>query len=163
MIPRNFQTEIGGQIQGLIGAKHLEDFPVPVMHLSNGLSIYKHSLRSAGGRSKVYCIGGSLPAVTAFKQAYGPNIHDMTNLMLHENMIQSDYDSAQTACFDGDIYDPNIRNRFPALSDDSYRDQQGEDDCQKIQSSILVNSLVTNSASKQQMDFCVTASNKTPP
>ena len=83
--------------------------------------------------------------------------------MLHENMIQSDYDSAQTACFDGDVYDPNIRNRFPALSDDSYRDQQGEDDCQKIQSSILVNSLVTNSASKQQMDFCVTASNKTPP
>ena len=101
--------------------------------------------------------------MTAFKQAYGSNVHDMTNLMLYENMVQSDYDSAQTAYFDGDIYDPNLRNKFPAVTDDSYRDQQGEDDCQKIQNSILINSLVTNSASKQQLDFYVPASMKTPP
>jgi hypothetical protein len=36
MIPSNFQTEIGGQLQGLIGAKHLQEFPVAVMHLRNG-------------------------------------------------------------------------------------------------------------------------------
>ena len=41
MIPSNFQTEIGGQLQGLIGAKHLQEFPVAVMHLRNGLSIYR--------------------------------------------------------------------------------------------------------------------------
>ena len=115
MITENFQTEIGGTIQGLIGAKHLVDFPVPVMHLSNGLSIYKHSLRPAGGRSKVYCIGGSLPAVTAFKQTYGHAVHDISNMMLHESMIQSDFDSAQSVCFDGDVRDPNLRNPLPAL------------------------------------------------
>jgi hypothetical protein len=87
MIPSNFQTEIGGQLQCLIGAKHLQEFPVAVMHLRNCLSIYRHSLRPAGDRSKVYCIGGSLPAVTAFKQTYGPNIHDIANLMLQENLI----------------------------------------------------------------------------
>ena len=101
--------------------------------------------------------------MTAFKQTYGSNIHDITNLMLHENMIQSDYDSAQTACFDGDIYDSALRNKLPALADESFRDQQGEDDCQRIQSTIMVNSLVTNSTSKQQLGFCATASSKTPP
>ena len=79
MIPSNFQTEIGGQLQGLIGAKHLQEFHLAVMHLR---SIYRHSLRPAVDRSKVYCIGGSLPAVNAFKQAYGPNVHDNTNLMM---------------------------------------------------------------------------------
>jgi hypothetical protein len=41
MIPSNFQSEIGGQLKGLIGAKHLQEFPVAVMHLRNGLSIYR--------------------------------------------------------------------------------------------------------------------------
>ena len=34
--PDHFQTEIGGQLQGLIGAKHLPEFPVAIMHLRNG-------------------------------------------------------------------------------------------------------------------------------
>jgi hypothetical protein len=163
MITENFQTEIGGTIQGLIGAKHLVDFPVPVMHLSNGLSIYKHSLRPAGGRSKIYCIGGSLPAVTAFKQAYGHAVHDISNMMLHESMIQNDFDSAQSVCFDGDVRDPNVRNTLPALKNESFRHQQGEDDCKTIQSVMLFDTLTSNSTSKQQLDFCVTASNKTKP
>ena len=108
----------------LIGAKHLQEFPVPVMHLNNGLSIYRHSLRATGDKSKVYCIGGSLPAVTAFQQTYGPNLHDNFNLMMHENMI-NDHDSAVTTMFDGDATDKTIRNRLPVLKDDTYRIQQG--------------------------------------
>ena len=162
MIPSNFQSEIGGQLQGLIGAKHLQEFPVAVMHLRNGLSIYRHSLRPAGSRSKVYCIGGSLPAVTAFKQAYGNNIHDFANLMMYENMIDGDYSSALATLFDGDVYDPNLRNKLPALTDGSYRDQQGEDDCRTLQESALASSLATNSASKHQLDFHAPASTKTP-
>jgi hypothetical protein len=162
MIPSNFQVEIGGQIQGLIGAKHLEEFPVPVMHLTNGLSIYRHSLRPAGSRSKVYCLGGSLPAVTAFKQAYGPNIHDIANLMMHENMVDGDFSSAMATLFDGDMIDGNLRNKLPALTDGSYRDQQGEDDCRTLQESALATSLATNSASKNQLDFHAPASKKIP-
>ena len=162
MIPSNFQSEIGGQLQGLIGAKHLQEFPVAVMHLRNGLSIYRHSLRPAGSRSKVYCIGGSLPAVTAFKQAYGNNIHDFANLMMYENMVDGDYSSALATLFDGDVYDPNLRNKLPALTDGSYRDQQGEDDCRTLQESALASSLATNSASKHQLDFHAPASTKTP-
>ena len=157
MITENFQTEIGGTIQGLIGAKHLMDFPVPVMHLSNGLSIYKHSLRPAGGRSKIYCIGGSLPAVTAFEQTYGHNIHDMANMALY------DLESSQSVLFDGDVGDPNMRNPLPVLKDESFRQQQGEDECKTIQSAMLLGTLTSNSTSKQQLDFRVTASNKTTP
>ena len=133
------------------------------MHLTNGLSIYRHSLRPAGSRSKVYCLGGSLPAVTAFKQAYRNNIHDITNLMMHENMVNGDLSSALATLFDGDMIDGNIRNRIPALSDESYRNQQGEDDCRTLQESALATSLATNSASQTQRDFHVPASMKTPP
>jgi hypothetical protein len=82
--------------------------------------------------------------VTAFKQTYGANIHDFANLMLHKNLID-DWSSALTTLFDGDVYDPNLRNKLPALIDDSYRDQQGEDDCRTLQEAALANSLATNS------------------
>ena len=163
MVPSNFQVEIGGRIQGLIGAKHLGEFPEPIMHLANGLSIYRHSLRPAGSRSKKYCLGGSLPAVQAYQKTYGAGLHDIQTLMMYENMMHSDLDSAYETLFDGDMIDGTIRNRVPALSDESYRDQQGEDDCRILQQSALAASLATNSASQTQRDFHVPASMKTPP
>ena len=152
MIPTNFQTEIGGQLQGLIGAKHLQEFPVPVMHLSNGLSIYRHSLRPAGSRSQIYCIGGSLPAVTAFKETYGPNIHNITNYML-----QNDLGAATEVAFDGDVANPSLRR---LLTDEEFREQQGEDNRQLIEQATA---RTINAAPETMRDFCVIASEKTPP
>ena len=142
MIPANFQTEIGGKLQGLIGAKHLQEFPVPVMHLSNGLSIYRHSLRPAGSRSQVYCIGGTLPAVTAFKEAYGPNIHDITNYML-----QCDLGAVTDVAFDGDVTTPSIRGLY---SSKEFRQNQGEEDCQRLEQATAK---ATNAAPRQWRVF----------
>ena len=122
MISDNFQTEIGGQIQGLIGAKHLQEFPVPVMHLSNGLSIFKHTLRPAGDRSQIYCIGGTLPALSAFQNIYGPNIHQVSALM-----IQNQLEFIKDPGFDGD--DPSIRPLSSHLSNKQFREEQSEEDC----------------------------------
>ena len=83
--------------------------------------------------------------------------------MMHENMVYGDLDSAMATLFDGDMIDGNIRNRIPALSDESYRNQQGEDDCRTLQESALATSLATNSASQNQRDFHAPASMKTPP
>ena len=63
----NFQQDVGGTVDGLIGIKHIQEFPVHVFHLQNRLSISRHKLRPAGNRSKVFCLGGSLPALTEFK------------------------------------------------------------------------------------------------
>ena len=154
MITENFQTEIGGTIQGLIGAKHLVDFPVPVMHLNNGLSIYKHSLRPAYSRSKVYCIGGSLPVLTAFEQTYGHRFRDMV-MMGVDDLVE-----ANAVLFDGDVIDPNVRNSLPALLNESFRHQQGEDDCNELQTATLYNTCTDNSNQQKQINFRALASNK---
>ena len=39
----NFQQDVGGTVEGLIGIKHIQEFPVPVFHLQNGLSIFCHN------------------------------------------------------------------------------------------------------------------------
>ena len=135
MTVNNFQTAIGGQIQGLIGAKHLQEFPVPVMHLSNGLSIYKHSLRPAGSRSQVYCIGGTLPVLSAFKKAYGPHIHQVTNLML-----QSEIAFINDPVFDGDVH--------------------ATEDCQVLDQATIK---ATNTAPESMQVFYAAASKKTLP
>ena len=72
MVVNNFQVELGGTIEGLIGCRHLPEYPKPVVHLENGLSVYKHTLRPAGGRNRKYCLGGSLPAIKHFAARMGP-------------------------------------------------------------------------------------------
>ena len=155
MIPSNFQAEIGGQLQGLIGAKHLPEFPVAVMHLRNGLSVYRHTLRPAGNRNRVYCLGGSLPAINAFKNSNGTNIIDIFNTMMYDSC------AAQAILFDGDMIDPGLRT-IGRLEDISFRNQQGEDDCAELQKSSLTSALATNTASGGQLGFRVRASNKKP-
>ena len=157
MITENFQTEIGGTIQGLIGAKHLRDFPVPVMHLDNGLSIYKHSLRPAHNRSKVYCIGGSMPVLAAFQRMYGPQFQNMAMMCVY------DFDAVKTVLFDGDMTDTNVRNSLPALQDESFRHQQGEEDCKKFQIAMNYTTCTDNSNNQEQLNFCAPASNRTTP
>ena len=39
MVISNFQQEIGGRIEGLIGIKHADMFPEEVMTLTNGIGI----------------------------------------------------------------------------------------------------------------------------
>ena len=155
MNPNNFQTEIGGHIQGLIGAKHLQEFPVPVMHLSNGLSIFKHTLRPAGDRNRVYCIGGTLPALSAFKEHYGPNIHQISTLM-----IQGELEYLQDPLYDGDVRDPSLRSFKGLLSNEQFRKEQSEEDCQRLDQA---SSQVVDSAPASMQDFCVSASAKMPP
>ena len=155
MIPNNFQAELGGQLQGLIGAKHLSEFPVAVMHFSNGLSVYKHTLRPAGNRNRVYCLGGSLPAMNAFKTNHGANVTDIFNAMLYDSC------AAQAILFDGEMIDPGLRT-IGRLEDMTFRDQQGEDDCAELQKSSLASGLATNTASESQLDFHAHASVKKP-
>ena len=78
-------------------------------------------------------------------------------------MVLHDLESAQSVCFDGDVGDPNVRNTLPALEDESFRQQQGEDVCKTIQTVMLLGTLTSNSTSKHQLDFHATASNKTTP
>ena len=154
MTVENFQTEIGGQIQGLIGAKHLQEFPVPVMHLSNGLSIFKHTLRPAVSRTRVYCIGGTLPALQAFKKHYGSNVHQISSMML-----DNETEFLQNPQYDGDVRDPSVRSLPVLLTDDSFREEQGEEDCQQLD-------LATRSADTApptMQGFCATASSPKPP
>jgi hypothetical protein len=74
----------------------------------------------------------------------------------------NDWSSALATLFDGDVSDPLLRNKLPILTDESYRNQQGEDDCRTLQEAALANSLATNSASKSQVDFYAPASTKKP-
>ena len=122
------------------------------MHFSNGLSIYKHSLRPAGSRSQVYCIEGTLPVLSAFKKAYGPYIHDIANLML-----QNDLAYITDPAFDGDVTDPSVRG---LLSNNEFRQKQGEEDCQHLDQATIQ---ATNAAPETMQGFCATASKKTPP
>ena len=133
------------------------DFPVPVMHLSNGLSIYRHSLRPAGDRSKIYCIGGSLPVLAAFEKTYGHQFRDMAMMGV------DDLEATNAILFDGDVNDPTVRNQLPALLNESYRQQQGEDDCNTMQTAMLFNTISDNSNQQKQMNFRVLASNKMTP
>ena len=93
--------------------------------------------------------------MTAFKEIYGSNIHDITNYML-----QNDLGAATEALFDGDVNDPSARR---LLEDPSFREQQGEEDCQIFHQSALAASLATNTASETMRDFHAPASKKTPP
>ena len=97
-------------MEGLIGIKHIQEFPVPVFHLQNGLSIFRHKLRPAGSRSRVYCLGGSVPALSNFKENVGP---DFTNIIF---TMVGDNNSCREILFDGDFTDSSIR-RQPLLLD----------------------------------------------
>ena len=154
MTVENFQTEIGGQIQGLIGAKHLQEFPVPVMHLSNGLSIFKHTLRPAVSRTRVYCIGGTLPALQAFKKHYGSNVHQISSMML-----DNETEFLQNPQYDGDVRDPSVRSLPVLLTDDSFREEQGEEDCQQLDQATRG----ADMAPPTMQGFCATASSPKPP
>ena len=69
----NFQTEIGGRLQGLIGIKHSDSFPEPIFNLQNGLIIFKHKLKHAYSRKRMYALRGCLATMNTYKQSIGPD------------------------------------------------------------------------------------------
>ena len=156
MTAANFQTAIGGQIQGLIGAKHLQEFPVPVMHLSNGLSIFRHTRRPAEDRSQIYCIGGTLPPSPALQNDYGSNVHQISSMML-----DNETEFLQNPQYDGDVCDPSLRPPplTVLLANDQFREEQGEEDCKQLDQATRG----ADMAPPAMQDFCVTASPLKPP
>ena len=124
----NFQQDVGGTVEGLIGIKHIQQFPVPVFHLQNGLSISRHTLRRAGNRNRIYCLGGSLPALTELKRKAGS---DYSNI-LYSSICNRD--SCNTLLFDGDFTDGSIR-RQPLLRNTEWQEEQSLAVCQKLQGS----------------------------
>ena len=46
MVLANFQTEIGGRLQGLIGIKHSDSFPEAIFYLQNGLISFKQKAKT---------------------------------------------------------------------------------------------------------------------
>ena len=73
MTPDNFQTEIEGRIQGLIGIKHSDSFPEPIFRLHNGLIIFKHKLKPAYSRKRIYDLGECVATINTYKQSVGPD------------------------------------------------------------------------------------------
>jgi hypothetical protein len=53
-----------------------------------------------------------------------------------------------------------VRNSLPALLNESFRQQQGEDDCNELQTATLYNTCTDNSNQQKQINFRVLASNK---
>ena len=149
MLVSNFQLELGGTIEGLIGCRHLPEYPKPVFHLENGLSVYKHTLRQAGGRNKKYCLGGSLPAIQHFAARIGPEYQDM---MVSVGM---DNEESRSLLF-GTLVHGTIRNA-PLLTNREFREQQGEEDCRDLQYMEVRNSVLMG---KDTQFFRVPASHR---
>ena len=124
----NFQQDIGGTVEGLIGIIHIQQIPVPVFHLQNGLSIFRHALRPAGNINRIYCLGDSLPALTEFKRRAGSDYHNI----LYSSI--GDRDSCNTLLFDGDFMNGSVRGQ-PLLGNAEWREEQSLAVCQQLQGS----------------------------
>ena len=75
-------------------------------------------------------------------------------------MIQSEIEFLQDPKFNGDIRDPSLRPLSNLLSDDQFREEQGEEDCLLLDQ---VSSQEVKTAPASMKDFCVDASEKMPP
>ena len=105
MTLENFQHEVGSRIEGLIGARNMQDYPQVVLWLSMGVGIFRHTLAPHGNRSRVYCIGGNRRVIDGVAGAMGKGWQDA--MMAHLNDInEHDYQ------FDGDYTDKTLR--FPS-------------------------------------------------
>ena len=98
-----------------------------------------------------------MPVLAAFKRRYGPQFHNMAV------MCADDFDEAKTVLFDGDMINTNVRNSLPALQDESFRHQQGEEDCRKFHIAMNYTACTDNSNNQEQLNFCAPASNRTTP
>ena len=72
-------------------------------------------------------------------------------------MLKCDLGAATEVAFDGDVTNPSLRR---LLTDEEFRQKQGEEDCQLIEQATA---RTTNAAPETMRDFCVIASEKTPP
>ena len=93
-----------------------------------------------------------MPVLSAFKKAYGPHIHQVTNLML-----QSEIAFINDPVFDGDVHDTALRG---ILSNGEFRQEQGEEDCQVLDQATIK---ATNTAPESMQVFDAAASKKTLP
>ena len=62
--------------------------------------------------------------------------------------------------YDGDVRDPSLRSLNNLLSDDQFREEQSEEDCQLLDQA---SSQEVETAPASMKDFCVDASEKMPP
>ena len=149
MVLDNFQKELGGRLEGLIGVKHMDMFPTPVMTLANGLIVYRNWLRPAGSRKRVYTMGGQVKVLKAFQGVVGSNF---------DTILVNHYDD-QLECrnivFDGDYTDDSLRGIRASQSLD-------ESEHQELQRE-LVRTLPTNREAVGDQVFRVHASPPIPP
>ena len=93
-----------------------------------------------------------MPVLSAFKKAYGPHIHHVTNLMLQSEMAY-----INDPVFDGDVHDTALRG---ILSNGEFRQEEGEEDCQVLDQATIK---ATNTAPESMQVFYAAASKETPP
>jgi hypothetical protein len=153
----NFQHQVGGLVEGLIGIKHIQQFPKAVFHLQNGLTIFKHALRPAGDRSRVYCLGGSLPALQHFHRQAGSE----ANNILYSSI--GDRDLCGELLFEGGSQHNDMMGLPPLLSDEKWREELSEGPSRAMQKELVTDALLVGSKNVTQLDFCVRASNKQTP
>ena len=75
-------------------------------------------------------------------------------------MIQSELEFLQDPQYDGDVRDPSLRSLNNLLSDDQFREEQSEEDCQLLDQA---SSQEVETAPASMKDFCVDDSEKMPP
>ena len=75
-------------------------------------------------------------------------------------MLQSELEFVQAPEYDGDVRDPSVRHISNLLSDDQFREEQGEEDCQQLDQA---SSQVVETAPASMQGFCVDASENMPP
>ena len=153
MVVSNFQQVIGGRIEGLIGIKHADMFPEEVMTLTNGMIVYRHKLRPAGSRDRVYAIGGTVNALEAYRGMVGSDFQSIMLTQVHEAL------TCKGILMDGDFTDRTVRG---IASNPDVREQLGEAECRTMQSNLAA-TLALSGADTCQTDFRVIASNPKPP
>ena len=154
----NFQHQVGGLVEGLIGIKHIQQFPKAVFHLQNGLTIFKHSLRPAGDRSRVYCLGGSLPALQHFHQQAGS---ESKNILFSSSL--GDRELCGELLFEGGSMHDSMRGLSPLLSNNEWREALSEGPSRTVQKELVTDAMLIGSNNETQLDFCAHASNKQTP
>ena len=75
-------------------------------------------------------------------------------------MLQSEMEFMQAPEYDGDVCDPSLRHISNLLSDDQFREEQGEEDCQQLNQAF---SQEVGTTPPAMQSFCVAASEKKPP
>ena len=74
-------------------------------------------------------------------------------------MLHNETEFLQNPQYDGDVRDPSLRPLNVLLSDDQFREEQGEEDCKQLDQATRG----ADTAPPAMQDFCVVASPTKPP